>query len=192
MIIGYARVRTEGQSLNNQLERLEAAGCDKIHKEKQSGANDKRPALKRCLKSLSEGDTLLFTSLDRVARSTRHLLQIVEELDERGVMLKSLGQSWVDTTTPEGRLMITVFAGLAEFERSMIIDRTSAGREAAKKRGVKFGRKPVLNEKQRAEALKMLADGRRGVEVAALFDVSEPTISRLKKSAHQIKGELGF
>jgi DNA invertase Pin-like site-specific DNA recombinase len=192
MIIGYARVSTEGQSLKNQLERLEAAGCDKIHKEKQSGANDKRPALKRCLKSLAKGDTLLFTSLDRVARSTRHLLQIVEELDERGVMLKSLGQSWVDTTTPEGRLMITVFAGLAEFERSMIIDRTSAGREAAKKRGVKFGRKPSMNEKQKAEALKMLADGRRGVEVAALFDVSEPTISRLKKSADQIKGDLGF
>ena len=192
MIIGYARVSTEGQSLTNQLESLKAAGCDKIHKEKQSGANDKRPALARCLKSLSEGDTLIFTSLDRVARSTRHLLQIVEELEKRGVMLKSLGQSWVDTTTPEGRLMITVFAGLAEFERTMIVDRTSAGRAAAKKRGVKFGRKPSMSEAQQDEALKMLADGRRGIEVAGIFGVSEATISRLKKQAHKVKGELGF
>ncbi len=182
MMIGYARVSTEGQSLDHQIERLRAAGCEKIYREKQSGADDRRPVLARCLKSLSEGDTLIFTSLDRLARSTRHLLQMVEDMDRHGVMIKSLSQSWADTTTPEGRLMITVFAGLAEFERGLIVERTSRGRTAALKRGVKFGRKPILDKYQQGEALKMLQEGRRGVEVARLFGVSEATISRLRKT----------
>ena len=134
------------------------------------------------LKSLSEGDTLIFTSLDRLARSTRHLLQMVEDMDRHGVMIKSLSQLWADTTTPEGRLMITVFAGLAEFERGLIVERTSRGRTAALKRGVKFGRKPILDKYQQGEALKMLQEGRRGVEVSRLFGVSEATISRLRKT----------
>ncbi len=128
MVIGYARVSTNGQDLANQLAALETAGCVKVYREKLSGARSDRPQLAKALAALDEGDVLLVTRLDRLARSTRDLLNIVHAIGERGAAFKSLADAWADTTTPHGKLMLTILAGLAEFERSLISARTAAGR----------------------------------------------------------------
>jgi DNA invertase Pin-like site-specific DNA recombinase len=144
MIVGYARVSTDGQSHNAQQAALREAGAQRVFSEKQSGAMTDRAALARCLASLETGDTLLVTKLDRLARSTRDLLNTLAAVAERGASFKSLGDGWADTTTPHGKLMLTVLGGLAEFERHLILSRTDEGRFRAKARGVTFGRKPKL------------------------------------------------
>ena len=147
-MIGYARVSTDDQDLTNQRAELRAAGCTRIFAEKSTGAHARRPELARMLDYLRAGDVVTVTRLDRLARSTRDLLDIAEQLQAKGAGLRSLAEPWADTTTPAGRMVLTVFAGIAEFERSLIIDRTRNGREAAKRRGVKFGRRPVLTPGQ--------------------------------------------
>ena len=127
MIYGYARVSTDGQTLDAQHEALTAAGAEKVFQEKVSGARTDRKELGRLLKSLSAGDTLLVTRLDRLARSTRDLLNILAAVTESGAAFRSLSDQWADTTTPHGRLMVTVLGGLAEFERELIRSRTSEG-----------------------------------------------------------------
>jgi DNA invertase Pin-like site-specific DNA recombinase len=136
-IYGYARVSTGGQSLASQDAQLRAAGCTKIYAEKASGAWIDRPELAKLLKRLDRGDVLIVTRLDRMARSTRDLLNILDVAGKAGAGFKSLGDTWADTTTPHGRLMLTVLGGLAEFERELIIARTGEGRTRAKARGVK-------------------------------------------------------
>src|ERR671927_541213 len=141
---GYARVSTDGQTLDAQIARLKVAGAEKVFREKVSGARANRPELARLLRALSAGDVVLVTRLDRLARSTRDLLNTLAAITEKGAGFKSLGDAWADTTTPHGRLMLTVLGGLAEFERELIRARTDDGRKRAMARGVRFGRKPKL------------------------------------------------
>jgi DNA invertase Pin-like site-specific DNA recombinase len=179
MIIGYARVSTDGQTLDAQHTALAAAGCAKVYAEKVSGAKTDRAQLAKALASLADGDCLIVTKLDRLARSTRDLLNTLATISDRGATFRSLGDSWADTTTPHGRLMLTVLGGLAEFERHLILARTGEGRIRAKARGVRFGRKPRLTEHQRQEALERRARGEALVDIARSYAVSHSTISRL-------------
>jgi DNA invertase Pin-like site-specific DNA recombinase len=152
MIVGYARVSTDGQTLDAQQEALRAAGAARVFSEKQSGIKTDRRALAQCLASLEPGDTLLITKLDRLARSTRDLLNTIDTIGKARATFKSLSDFWADTTTPQGKLMLTILGGFAEFERHLILSRTNEGRVRAKANGVKFGRHPKLTKHQREEA----------------------------------------
>ena len=178
-VYGYARVSTDEQTLDAQQAALRAAGAERVFAEKQSGIKTDRAALARCIASLQAGDVLLVTKLDRLARSTRDLLNTLAAIAERGAGFKSLGDPWADTTTPHGKLMITILGGLAEFERHLILSRTGEGRERAKLRGVKFGRKPKLTKHQRHEALARKRAGEPLTEIGKSYNVSHMTISRL-------------
>ena len=144
MILGYARVSTDGQTLDARHTALAEAGCAKVYAEKVSGAKTDRQQLAKAITALAEGDTLVVCKLDRLARSTRDLLNTLDAIAKAGATFKSLGDPWCDTTTPHGRLMLTVLGGLSEFERHLILTRTSEGRTRAQQRGVRFGRKPKL------------------------------------------------
>ena len=183
-IIGYARVSTDGQSLDSQNTALKAAGAARIYRETASGAKAGRRELGRALKSLTAGDTLLVTRLDRLARSTRDLLNILDAVAKAGAGFLFIGQTFGQTTThpPHGRLMLTVLGGLAEFERELIRTRTGEGRARAKTRGVHMGRPPKLTPHQKREALNDLADGTTSqADLARRFNVSQATISRLAR-----------
>ena len=177
--IGYARVSTDGQSLQSQTEALHQSGAAKVYSEKQSGAYTDRPQLAKAIAALAEGDCLVVCKLDRLARSTRDLLNTLDVIGKAGATFKSLGDAWADTTTPEGKLMLTVLGGLAEYERHLILTRTAEGRTRAQAAGVRFGRKPSLTAYQRAEALRRRAAGETLVEIARSFNVSHMTIARL-------------
>jgi DNA invertase Pin-like site-specific DNA recombinase len=151
-VCGYARVSTDGQSLTAQLAELKAAKCEKIF-QKISGARSDRKQLTRLMAVLANGDVLVVTRLDRLARSTRDLLNLLGTIAEKRAGFKSLRDTWADTTTAHGRLMLTVLGGLAEFERELIRTRTGEGRERAKARGVILGRKPKLTSHKRREAI---------------------------------------
>ncbi|MCC3256347.1 recombinase family protein [Xanthomonas campestris] len=178
-LIGYGRVSTGAQELTQQREELTGAGCVRIFAEKVTGAKRDRPELIRLLDHLRPGDIVTVTRLDRLARSTRDLLDIAEQLAAKGAGLRSLGEPWADTTTPAGRMVLTVFAGIAEFERSLIVDRTRTGRNAAQKRGVRFGRRPTLSPEQIAHARHQIeTEGKSAREVAALLKVHRATLYR--------------
>ncbi|WP_299453321.1 recombinase family protein [uncultured Pigmentiphaga sp.] len=178
-LIGYARVSTDDQDLSQQRAELHAAGCTRIFAEKVSGTHSKRPELARMLDHLRPGDVVTVTRLDRLARNTRDLLDIAEQLQAKGAGLRSLAEPWADTTSPAGRMVLTVFAGIAEFERSLIVERTRNGREAAMKRGVRFGRRPTLTPAQIAHARRLIdAEGRTAKEVASLLGVHRATLYR--------------
>ncbi len=179
---GYARVSTAGQTLDTQLEALKAAGCETkdIFREKITGAHADRPQLTRLLAAIDKGDVLVVSRLDRLARSTRDLLNILDTLARRRAGFRSLGDRWADTTTAHGRLMLTVLGGLAEFERELIRLRTGEGRTRAKARGVHIGRPPKLTPSQRGEGLQALAAGEATqADLARRFNVSKSTVSRL-------------
>jgi DNA invertase Pin-like site-specific DNA recombinase len=176
---GYARVSTDGQTLAAQDAQLHAAGCAKVYGEKVSGAQTERAELAKLLKRLEAGDVLMVTRLDRLARSTRDLLNILDTIAKAGAGFKSLADTWADTTTPHGRLMLTVLGGLAEFERELIRARTGEGRKRAQARGVRFGRKPKLTAHQRQEAIARREAGETLVDIARSYNVSHPTIMRL-------------
>lgn len=178
-VYGYARVSTDGQSLEAQRTALREAGATVVFAEKESGAKTNRPALAKALTALQAGDVLVVTKLDRLARSTRDLLNTLASIGDKGSSFKSLADAWADTTTPHGKLMITVLGGLAEFERHLILSRTGEGRERARARGVKFGRKPKLTPHQQAEALARKQSGETCTEIAKSYNVSHMTISRL-------------
>jgi DNA invertase Pin-like site-specific DNA recombinase len=177
-IIGYARVSTDGQSLQSQTEALHSAGCGRVYSEKISGAYSDRPQLAKAIQALGNGDTLIVCKLDRLARSTRDLLNTLDVIGKAGATFKSLADAWADTTTPHGRLMLTVLGGLAEFERHLILTRTSEGRARARASGQRFGRKPSLTPYQRAEALRRRANGETLTEIAKSMAVSHMTIAR--------------
>ena len=145
MKIGYARVSTADQNLELQLASLKEAGCQRIFREKVSSAHRQRPELQGMLNQLRAGDTVVVWKLDRLARSTRDLLEIMETIRTAEASFRSLSEPWADTTTHAGKMIMTVFAGIAEFERDLIRECTGAGRQAAKQRGVKFGRPQKLN-----------------------------------------------
>jgi DNA invertase Pin-like site-specific DNA recombinase len=178
-VCGYARVSTDGQTLAAQDAALHAAGCAKAYSEKISGARSDRPQLARLLKAIGEGDTVIVTRLDRLARSTRDLLNILDAIANARATFKSLADAWADTTTPHGRLMLMVLGGLAEFERELIRARTGEGRARAKARGVHMGRPPKLSPHQRQEALKRREAGESLSDIARTYGVAHTTIGRL-------------
>ena len=179
MIVGYARVSTDGQTLDAQQAALRNAGAEKVYSEKISGAITDRPALVKAIGGLGNGDTLVVCKLDRLARSTRDLLNTLDAIGKAGATFRSLGDPWCDTTTPHGRLMLTVLGGLAEFERHLILARTGEGRRRAQQRGVKFGRKRKLTAHQQQEALARRVNGEPLIDIARSYAVSHSTISRL-------------
>jgi len=179
LLLGYARVSTGEQDLTNQRAELYAAGCTRIFSEKITGTRRDRPELARMLDHLRAGDVVTVTRLDRLARSTRDLLDIAASMQAVGAGLRSLAEPWADTTTPAGRMVLTVFAGIAEFERSLIIDRTRSGREAAKARGVKFGPRPTLTPAQVEHGRHLIDEEKRTVkEAASLLGVHRSTLYR--------------
>jgi len=177
--MGDARVSTDGQTLDAQQAALRNAGCDQMFSEKESGTKTDRAQLAKAIAALAAGDTLIVTKLDRLARSTRDLLNTLDAIAKAGASFRSLGDPWADTTSPHGRLMLTVLGGLAEFGRHLILARTSEGRKRAQARGVQFGRKPKLTTHQRQEALERRSRGEALVDIARSYAVSHSTISRL-------------
>src|SRR3954465_14668984 len=163
-----------------QVAQLKAAGAEKVFREKVSGARANRPELARLLRALSPGDVVLVTRLDRLARSPRDLLNTLAAIADKQAGFRSLSDTWADTTTPHGRLMLTVLGGLAEFERDLIRTRTGEGRARAKARGVKLGRKPKLTPHQKREAIARRDRGdETHAEIGRSYNVSGWTISRL-------------
>ena len=170
---------TDGQTLDAQLASLRAAGADRVYSEKVSGAKTDRRKLTNAIAALGPGDVLLVTRLDRLARSTRDLLNVLAQVSDRGAGFRSLADPMIDTTSPHGKLILAVLAALAEFERSMILARTSEGRTRAKARGVKFGRPLKLSDYQIKEALARRAIGESLADIGRSYGVSHSTISRL-------------
>lgn len=178
-LIGYARVSTQGQDLAQQRETLGSLGCQRIFEEKVSGAKRDRPELGRLLDHLRIGDVVVVTRLDRLARSTSDLLHIAERINGSGAGLRSLAEPWADTTSPAGRMVLTIFAGIADFERSLIGERTSAGRAAALARGVRFGPRPALSAEQIVHARRLIdEEGRPVTEAARILNVHRATLYR--------------
>ena len=178
MLVGYARVSTQDQDPALQLDALKVAGCEKIFTEKASGAQRERPELQAALRYMRKGDTLVVWKLDRLARSIKQLIETVEALGEEGIGFRSLTEA-IDTTTNGGRLVFHIFAALAEFERSIIRERTIAGLEAARARGRKGGRPPALSPKDLAAAKAMLRDPDITVsEIARRLGVVPSTLYR--------------
>jgi DNA invertase Pin-like site-specific DNA recombinase len=178
-IVGYARVSTQDQHLTGQLEALKAAGATTVFREKISGARADRPQLSNLMISLQPGDVVLVTKLDRLGRSTRELLNLIERIGEAGAAFRSIGDPLWDTSSSQGRLLSTLLAAIAEFERELIRERTGEGRKRAMADGVKFGRKPKLSQFQRAEAIKRRAAGETLAAIAKSYAVDISMISRL-------------
>jgi len=178
MKIGYARVSTDEQTTALQIDALKAAKCEKVFQDRGvSGALTKRPQLDRCLKVLRPGDVLVVWRLDRLGRSLAHLIELAEDLRARGIGFCSLSEA-IDTTTPQGTLVFHLMGALAQFERALLAERTAAGRTAAKKRGVKFGRPAKLTPEQVDHAAELVANGKPVAEVADLLGVHRLTIYR--------------
>ena len=178
MKLGYARVSTHDQDLTLQRQRLENADCEMLFEEKISGARRLRPKLEELIDKLRKDDVLVVTRLDRLARSTSELLRITERITEKKAGLQSLDEPWADTTSPSGRMILTVFAGIAEFERTLILSRTDDGRRAAIARGVTFGRPRKMRQDQQETARDLIRDGKSVSEVARTFNVHPATIYR--------------
>jgi DNA invertase Pin-like site-specific DNA recombinase len=178
-IVGYARVSTQDQHLTRQLESLKAAGAETVYREKISGARADRPQLAKLMASLKAGDTVIVTKIDRLGRSTRELLELIERIGKAGAAFRSLGDPLFDTTSSQGKLMATLLAAIAEFERDLIRERTGDGRKRAMAKGVKFGRKPKLSDYQRQEAIKRRAAGETLASIAKSYAVDVSMISRL-------------
>jgi len=178
MLIGYARVSTQDQNPELQIDALKKSGCEKIFVEKASGAQRDRPELKAVLEYMRAGDTLVVWKLDRLARSIKQLIETVEGLEKQSMGFQSLTEA-IDTTTSSGRLVFHIFAGLAEFERSIIRERTKAGLESARARGRLGGRPPAMTKKDIVVAKAMLSDPNITVEqVAQRLGVAPSTLYR--------------
>jgi DNA invertase Pin-like site-specific DNA recombinase len=181
--IGYARVSTLEQNLDLQMQALKKAGCRRIFREKVSGASRERPECQRMIDQLRHGDTVIVWKLDRLARSTRDLLEAIETIRQAGARFQSLSEPWANTASHTGKLIMTVFAGIAEFERDLIRERTSVGREAARRRGTHFGRPRKLNSEQIKLARRLIDEGQSIREIADTFNVHTATIYRLSSTA---------
>ena len=177
--IGYARVSTVGQSLEEQRAKLTAAGCSKIFEEKVSGKKRDRPELERVLEYVREGDTLIITKLDRLARNTMHLHAIAEELERKGVDFIVIDQPQIDTTSSMGRLLFSVLGAVASFERDLINDRTEEGKVRARAKGVRFGRTPKLKPERLADLRARFAAGVSRAVLAKEFGLTRSSIYRL-------------
>src|SRR6476620_2764639 len=178
-VVGYARVSTEGQNLSGQLAALKAAGATTIYREKISGIKADRPQLAKLMAGLGAGDVVVVTKLDRLGRSTRELLDLIDRISKAGASFRSLGDPLWDTGSSQGRLLSTMLAAIAEFERELICERTGEGRKRAMANGVKFGRKRKLSDFQRREAIKRRAAGEALASIAKSYAVDVSMISRL-------------
>ena len=176
MKVGYARASTIEQNLDLQSHALIKVGCQNIYREKVSGATRQRPEFQRLLDQVRAGDVIIVWKLDRLAHSTRDLLETIETIREAGAKFQSISEPWADTTTHAGKMIMTVFAGIAEFKRDLIRERTGAGKEAAKKRGVQFGRLRKLNPEQAQLVRRLLDEGKSVKDLAKTFDVHIATI----------------
>jgi DNA invertase Pin-like site-specific DNA recombinase len=183
MRIGYARVSTGEQDLSGQLSALKEAGCKRVYSEKKSGANGDRVALQRMLKELQPGDIVVVTRLDRLARSVRDLLNIIERFSQDDIGFVSLREKHIDTTSAGGRLVLNIMASIAEFERELIQARMAEGRSRAVKNGVRFGRPYKLDAFQKREALARLKAGETQSLIARTYGVDKATISRLQRAS---------
>jgi DNA invertase Pin-like site-specific DNA recombinase len=183
MKYGYARVSTDGQSLDAQVRQLTKAGYQKVFRETASGVKTDRTQLRRVIEALESGDVLTVTRLDRLARSTRDLLNTLAQVTGKKAGFRSLADTWADTTTAHRRLMLTVLGGLAEFERKLIRARTAEGRERAKANGKSLGRPHKLTLHQQREAVRRRDHGEPVREIARSFNVHHATISRLEDQA---------
>jgi DNA invertase Pin-like site-specific DNA recombinase len=181
MLVGYARVSTDSQSVETQVAMLKAAGCEKVFTETASGSKTDRPVLSKLIKTLQPNDVLVVVRLDRLARSTRDLLNLLFNFGEHQIGFKSLTEAAIDTTSPSGKLLLAILASISEFEKTLILARTEEGRKRALARGVKFGRKPKLTEFQRQELLGRLAAGESQCELARSYNVSQTTVSFIAK-----------
>ena len=177
MLIGYARVSTQDQNLDLQIEALTKAGCERIFDDKMSGSRAERPGLAKALEMLREGDTLVIWKLDRLGRSVKNLVDLVGELHKKGIQFKSLTDA-IDTGTPSGRFFFHVMASLAEMERELTVERTRAGLEVARKLGRTGGRKRQMTDSKIESAKKLLATGIPPRDVAKNLGVSVPTLYR--------------
>jgi DNA invertase Pin-like site-specific DNA recombinase len=176
MLIGYARVSTDDQNLDMQKDALIQAGCEKILEDHQSGAKAERPGLKDALEYAREGDTLVVWRLDRLSRSLKDLIEMVTQLEARGIGLKSLHES-LDTSSSSGKLIFHIFGALAEFERNLIRERTQAGLQAARARGRKGGRPKSLNADKRALAVRLYEERKHTVkQICQMIGISKPTL----------------
>lgn len=186
LLIGYARVSTEDQNLDSQVDALLRAGChpDHIHKDKASGVAKKRPGLAMLMKDIREGDTVVVWKLDRFGRSVIDLLTRLKKLDEMGVRFRSLTEG-IDTTSAIGRLLISVLGAIAEFERALIAERTSRGMQHRKTQGAKFGREWKLSEEQRAEVAELVKQRVRTVDIAKKFKISRASVRNYSKDVKQ-------
>jgi DNA invertase Pin-like site-specific DNA recombinase len=191
-LFGYARVSTDGQSLAAQMAELKAAGCHRIFQEKVSGARTDRKQLARLIAGLDKGDVVVVTRLDRLARSTRDLLNALDAVSEKGAGFRSLRDAWADTTTAHGRLMLTVLGGLAEFERELIRTRTGEGRQRARARGVIMGRRPKLTPHQRREAIGRREAGEVLTDIARSSFGTPSSDNRVAKVRRKSCGVGGF
>jgi DNA invertase Pin-like site-specific DNA recombinase len=179
-VVGYARVSTQDQNLSGQLAALKAAGATTIYREKISGVRADRPQLAKLMAALGANDVVVVTKLDRLGRSTRELLDLIDRIGKTGASFRSLGDPLWDTGSSQGRLLSTMLAAIAEFERELIRERTGEGRKRAMAAGVKFGRKRKLSDYQRAEAVKRRAAGETLASIAKSYAVDVSMISRLQ------------
>jgi DNA invertase Pin-like site-specific DNA recombinase len=182
-IIGYARVSTEGQELTAQLEQLQSAGIDKVFKEKASGVKQDRPQLAAMIDHLREGDTVVVCKLDRIARSTKHLLEILETLETRKVSFKALNIN-LDTSTPTGKLMLSMLAAIGQFEREMMLERQREGIRIAKDAGAYKGRKPTA-QAQAAKVMELISQGKTKQAVAGELKIGVASVYRIMKGQKQ-------
>jgi DNA invertase Pin-like site-specific DNA recombinase len=186
MLLGYARVsKADDQDTAAQVSALKLAGCTRVYEEKASGGRWDRPELHRMLDHLREGDAVVVWKLDRLSRSLKDLLHILEKIDAAGANFHSLTEA-IDTSGPAGRMMMQMLGSFAEFERAMVRERTRAGLKAAREQGRKGGRRPKLTTHQKTEILAMLAAGRAGAEIARIFRVHRATISRVAAEARTV------
>ena len=177
MIIGYARVSTQDQNLDLQKQSLTAAGCEKIYEDQVSGKRVDRPGLTLALEVIREGDTLVVWKLDRLGRGLKQLINLVEDMERRGISFKSLTDN-IDTSTPGGRFFFHVMASLAEMERELTVERTRAGLKAAREMGRTGGRRRLMTDSKIESAKKLMESGIPPKEVAANLGVSVPTLYR--------------
>lgn len=177
MIVGYARVSTQEQSLDVQLEQLQQAGAGKVFQEKASGVDSRRPELTAMLDFVREGDTVVVTKLDRIARSTKHLLDIIERLEQRNVALKVMNLN-LDTASPTGKLMLSMLGAIATFERELMLERQAEGIARAKKEGRYKGRAPTAR-KRRREVLELAEKGWSKTDIATRVGISRASVYRI-------------
>ncbi|MBS5946715.1 MAG: recombinase family protein [Peptoniphilus harei] len=190
MIFGYARVSTEGQNLYRQLDALKAAGVDEIIEEKITGTKADRPQLNRLLDKLREGDTILIADLTRLSRSTKDLFALVDKIEKKGANIKSLKESWLDTTTPQGKLMFTFIAGISQFERDLISQRTKEGLEAARARGRKGGRREKLDVAKKKAIYDLYTQKKtRIMDICDMFEITKPTLYKVVKEVSEQESE---